>query len=153
MGRRFSPNAFAQAGILLAVSLILGAIVNLARPTPVPWDSATAFRVIPHIQVSEAFEVLSAGDCLFIDARPWEFHQQGRILNAVSLPVKSSAEEIRALLPDPHPWRLVVLYCDDEFCDAADALGRRLDRMGHPRLVVLEGGWRAWTQAQLPTEQ
>lgn len=152
MERRFSPSASTQAAILLAVTLVLGAVANLMRPRPIPWDSATAFKVMPHMQVFEAFKVLSAGDSLFIDARPEDFYQQGRILNAVSLPFKASEDEIRALLPDPHPWRLLVIYCEDAFCDAADALGRRLDRMGYDRIVVLEGGWRAWNQARLPTE-
>lgn len=152
MGRRFFPNAFIQAILLLVVSALIAVAANFARPTPVPWDDRPAYKIPPTLPVGRALDALMGGETLFVDARPDTFYAQGHILNALSLPVKSTSASITNSIPMPHPYRLIIVYCDDEHCDAADAMARKLDRLGYDKLFVLEGGWRAWTQANLPVE-
>jgi rhodanese-related sulfurtransferase len=151
VGQRFLRNVFGQALILLVITFVVGLTVNLARPTPVPFDGRRAFEMLPHISLEEAIKALDAGGSLFLDARPKEFYEQGRILNAMSLPLNSPDADVRRALPNPPPYDKVIIYCDDEDCDAADTMARRLKRMGYEKLWVLEGGWRAWSQANLPT--
>ena len=151
MARRFLRSALGQTSVLLLLTLVLGAGVNAARPNRIPWDSRPAYPILPHIDLGQTIQALEAGDCLFLDARPVEFFRRAHILNAVSVPLTSTDAEVRKILPMPHPYRQVIVYCEDESCDAADAMARRLKRMGYEKLVVLEGGWRVWSQAGLPT--
>ena len=72
-------------------------------PTPVPFDGRLAFEMLPHISLDDAVKSLEAGDSLFLDARPKEFYESGRILNALSLPLSSPETEVRKALPNPHP--------------------------------------------------
>lgn len=152
MGWRFLHNAFGQALILVLVSSAVGITVNIARPTPVPFGGKRAFEMLPPIALERALREMERGESLFLDARPKVFYEAGRILNAMSLPVNSTEEEVRNELPNPHPYDKIIIYCEDQDCDAADTMARRLKRMGYEKLFVLEGGWRAWTQANLPTQ-
>lgn len=153
MGRQFFPNAFVQSLLLFVVAALIAAAANFVRPTPVPWDDRPAYKILPTISVGRALDALTGGETLFVDARPDTFYAEGHVLNALSLPVKSTSPVITNTIPLPHPYRLIIVYCDDEHCDAADAMARKLDRLGYDKLFVLEGGWRAWTQANLPMEQ
>jgi len=150
--RRFLHNPLAQALLILVVSAALGALVNAARPKPVPWDSKPAFDILPHLPLAESLEAFDAGDCLFIDARPVEFFQQGHILNAISVPLTAPEAEVLDAVQKDHPYRRLIIYCEDENCDAADAMARRMKRMGYANLFVLEGGWLAWSKANLPAQ-
>ena len=51
----------------------------------------------------------------------------------------------------PEPATPLVLYCGGGFRSAlaADAL----QKMGYTNVVSMDGGWRAWTDAGLPTEK
>jgi rhodanese-related sulfurtransferase len=152
VGRRFLDNELGQTLILVLVSFVAGITVNVARPTPVPFDGTPALEPLPHITLDRAMKELERGESLFLDARPKVFSDTGRILNAMSLPLASTDEEVRKALPNPSPYNKIIIYCEDEDCDAADTMARRLKRMGYEKLFVMEGGWRAWTQANLPTQ-
>ncbi len=134
------------------MSAVLGAAVNIARPRPVPWGSKPAYDVLPHLDLTEAATDLEAGDCLFLDARPVEFYRQSRVLNAISVPQSAPEEELKKAVPVSHSYRRIIIYCEDKDCDAADGMARRMKRLGYDRLFVLEGGWRDWSAAHLPSE-
>ncbi len=152
MAQRFAHNAFAQALVIFALSAALGIVANLARPTPVPMDDRPAYELQPQVPALRGYKLLSNGESLFVDARPVEFFRQSHILNAVSLPLQSPETEIRKQIPLPHPYKQIIVYCEDETCGAADSMARRLKRLGYDKVAVLLGGWRAWTEQDLPTE-
>jgi len=147
---RFVTNTFVQAILLVVIAFVLGIVFNAARPIPVQFDETPAFETLPHIAIQRGYKAWETGGSLFLDARPTVFYQQGHILNSLSMPLKSPEADIRNLLPQPHPFDKVIVYCEDEQCDAADAMARRLKRLGYDKIFVLEGGWRSWSQANLP---
>lgn len=150
--RRLLDNAFAQAILLLIVSAALGSGVNLVRPKSVPWGNTPAYEIFPHLELTEAAKELEAGDCLFLDARPIEFFQQSHVLNAISVPLSTPEAEVKKAVPVAHSFRRIIIYCEDKDCDAADGMARRMKRLGYDKLFVMEGGWRAWSEANQPSE-
>src|SRR5687768_14271831 len=99
MARRVWQNAFAQALILLLVAAGIGAVVNVARSKPVPWDSKPAYEILPHLELGDALTEFEAGDCLFLDSRPTSFFKLGHILNAISVPLETLDAEVRKQVP------------------------------------------------------
>jgi rhodanese-related sulfurtransferase len=57
--------------------------------------------------------------------------------------------DVEQLLPDQ--GAPIVLYCGGGFRSALAA--DNLQKMGYRDVVSMDGGWRAWTEKQLPIEQ
>jgi rhodanese-related sulfurtransferase len=57
--------------------------------------------------------------------------------------------DIEAKVPDKNAT--LVLYCGGGYRSAL--AGDALQNMGYNKVISLDGGWRAWQQAGLPTEK
>ncbi|MBX9581206.1 MAG: sulfurtransferase [Gemmataceae bacterium] len=84
-----------------------------------------------------------------VDVREESEYAAGHAAGAVHLGKGVIERDIEAKVPDPATP--LVLYCGGGFRSAlaADAI----QKMGYANVVSMDGGWRAWTQAGLPTEK
>ena len=84
-----------------------------------------------------------------VDVREESEYAAGHAAGAVHLGKGVIERDIEAKVPDPAAP--LVLYCGGGFRSAlaADAL----QKMGYTNVVSMDGGWRAWTEAGLPTEK
>jgi rhodanese-related sulfurtransferase len=97
-------------------------------------------------------DLLAAADALdepvhLVDVRPFERFVAGHVPGAVPVP---SGELVQRT--DDHlgvHGAAVVLVCDDGTRAAVAATWLR--RMGRQRVVVVDGGWRAWDDEGLPS--
>ena len=91
-------------------------------------------------QAGEAFHLL--------DVREDSEWTAGRAAGSIHLGKGIIERDIEKTVPDR--GAKIVLYCGGGFRSAlaADAL----QKMGYTNVYSLAGGWRAWTQANLPTE-
>ena len=82
-----------------------------------------------------------------VDVREESEYAAGHAAGAVHIGKGVIERDIEAKVPDPATP--VVLYCGGGFRSAlaADAL----QKMGYTNVVSMDGGWRAWTEAGLPT--
>lgn len=85
---------------------------------------------------------------VLVDVREQEEWDRGHLPGAIHLGKGVIERDIEAAVPDPDTE--LVLYCGGGFRSAlaADALRR----MGYTRVVSMDGGWKAWTEAGYPTE-
>lgn len=83
-----------------------------------------------------------------VDARRHPGRQQ--IRGALRYDERALLTEERLALPLPHEGRIVV-YADSE--EEAERVAERLREQGYEQTVVLEGGFEAYQQAGLPTEE
>lgn len=93
---------------------------------------------------------LTAGDkFILVDVREESEYAAGHAAGAIHLGKGVIERDIEAKVPDPATP--LVLYCGGGFRSAlaADAL----QKMGYTNVISMDGGWRAWTQAGLPTEK
>lgn len=83
-----------------------------------------------------------------IDVREESEYAAGHLPGAVHIGKGVIERDIEAKVPDPATP--LVLYCGGGFRSAlaADVLGK----MGYTNVISMDGGWRAWTEKQLPTE-
>lgn len=86
---------------------------------------------------------------LLVDVREESEWAKGRLPGAVHIGKGVIERDIEAECSDH--GRELVLYCGGGFRSALAA--DNLQRMGYRSVLSLEGGWRAWTDAGLPTER
>lgn len=92
---------------------------------------------------------LSAGESLnLIDVREESEFARGRLPGARHLGKGVIERDIEQVFPDTNIE--LILYCGGGYRSAlaADAL----QRMGYTNVISMDGGWRGWTEAGLPTE-
>jgi rhodanese-related sulfurtransferase len=92
----------------------------------------------------------NAGDAfVLVDVREESEYAAGHIPGAVHIGKGVIERDIEAKIPDPASP--LVLYCGGGFRSAlaADAL----QQMGYTNVISMDGGWRAWTEKNLPTEK
>jgi rhodanese-related sulfurtransferase len=99
----------------------------------------------------EGYKAMCAAgeDHLLIDVREDNEWTAGRAAGAVHLGKGIIERDIEAKVPDRSTC--LVLYCGGGYRSAlaADALGQ----MGYATVISLDGGWRAWNEAGMPTEK
>lgn len=83
-----------------------------------------------------------------LDARRHPGKEQ--IRGAVRYDERALLSEERLTLPLPHDGRIVV-YADSD--DDAERVAARLREQGYAEAAILEGGFDAYRQAGLPTEE
>ena len=96
----------------------------------------------------EGYKKLPREGHLLIDVREDNEWAAGHAKGAIHLGKGIIERDIESAVPDKSAT--LVLYCGGGFRSAlvADAL----QKMGYTAAISLDGGWRAWNAAALPTE-
>lgn len=97
----------------------------------------------------EIGEYKTLGNHILIDVREDNEWAAGHAAGAIHLGKGIIERDIETQVPDKSAK--IVLYCGGGYRSAlaAEALGK----MGYTNAISLEGGWRAWNEAGLPTEK
>jgi rhodanese-related sulfurtransferase len=109
-------------------------------------DAKTRIR---QTDVNEVNEKLNRGDrFVLIDVREESEYARGHLPGAVHLSKGLIERDIEAWIPDHNTP--IVLYCGGGYRSALSA--DNIQKMGYKDVLSMDGGWRAWTEAGLPTE-
>jgi rhodanese-related sulfurtransferase len=151
----------ARALVLLVVGVGLGLAANAVRSDgvalrgfapPVTCSAsaggpAAAVEVLPPTRVAE---LCADPSVLIADARPPEQFAVGHVANAVHLPCAATGARASSVMGQIAGMRTVIVYGDTtaEARPVAEDLRRRIGPSG-VRVVVLDGGFPAWSQAGL----
>jgi rhodanese-related sulfurtransferase len=109
-------------------------------------DAKTRVRQIDIAEYQQMKDLGEAG--LLVDVREDNEWAAGHAAEAIHLGKGVIERDIEKTVPDKSTR--MVLYCGGGFRSAlaADALRA----MGYTNAISLDGGWRAWKEAGLPTE-
>ena len=105
---------------------------------------------VRQIDIATYRSMMAAGEQhLLIDVREDNEFAAGHAEGAQHLGKGIIERDIESKIPDRDAT--LVLYCGGGFRSAlaADAL----QQMGYTRVISLDGGWRAWNEAGLPTRK
>ena len=105
---------------------------------------------VRQIDIATYRSMMAAGEQhLLIDVREDNEFAAGHAEGAQHLGKGIIERDIESKIPDRDAT--LVLYCGGGFRSAlaADAL----QQMGYTRVISLDGGWRAWNEAGLPTKK
>ena len=98
---------------------------------------------VKEIDVEGAARVIDSGQCVVLDVRESQEHEQGTIEGALRIPRGVAEMQVPRAVPDPSTR--IICYCAGGGRSAlvADALGR----MGYTNIESMAGGIRAWVQS------
>ncbi len=89
-----------------------------------------------------------AGGFTLIDVREPDEYAAGHLPGAVSMPRGVLERDVEAAVPIL--GAPLVLYCGGGYRSALAAAS--LGEMGYTDVASMDGGWRAWTEADFPTD-
>ena len=112
--------------------------------------AADAKSRVRECTVEDVKRRLAAGDrFLLVDVREESEYAAGHAAGAVHMSRGVIERDIEAKVPDP--TTPLVLYCGGGFRSALVA--DNLQKMGYTNVISMDGGWRAWLAAGMPTEK
>jgi rhodanese-related sulfurtransferase len=103
---------------------------------------------VREINVQQYVE-MSSETHILIDTREDNEWQAGHAQGAIHLSKGIIERDIETKVPDKSAK--LVLYCGGGFRSALAV--DNLQKMGYTNAISLDGGWRAWNEAGLPTEK
>lgn len=114
------------------------AIVNDAR------------KRVKETNVADVKRRMDAGETfVLVDVREESEWARGHLPGAVHLGKGVIERDIEAKLPDT--GAKLILYCGGGFRSALSA--DNLQKMGYTNVESMDGGWRGWLEAGLPTQK
>jgi rhodanese-related sulfurtransferase len=104
-----------------------------------------------HVKETNVAEVKRRGDAgekfLLVDVREDNEWARGHVPGAVHLSKGIIERDIEQRVPDTS--EKVILYCGGGFRSALAA--ENLQKMGYTNVESMDGGWKGWVEAGLPT--
>ena len=105
---------------------------------------------VKECSIEDVKKKLEAGEKFtLVDVREDSEWARGRIKGAIHLGKGIIERDVEEAVPD-HATPL-ILYCGGGFRSALAA--DNLQKMGYTNVISMDGGWRGWTEAGLPTEK
>ena len=109
-----------------------------------------AKKRVKETNVADVKRRMDAGEKLIlVDVREDNEWAKGHLPGAVHLGKGIIERDIEQVVPDT--GRKLVLYCGGGFRSALVA--DNLQKMGYTNVESMDGGWRGWLEAGLPTVQ
>jgi rhodanese-related sulfurtransferase len=110
----------------------------------------TARARIEEVTIADVQRMQASGDAFhLVDVREQDEWSRGHLPDARHLGKGIIERDIETVIPDTKAR--IILYCGGGYRSAlaADALRQ----MGYTNVASMDGGWRAWTEANLPTKR
>jgi len=105
---------------------------------------------VKETNVSEVKRRMGSGEkFLLVDVREDHEWAKGHLPGAVHMGRGIIERDIETHMPDT--GAKMILYCGGGFRSALVA--DNLQKMGYTNVESMDGGWRGWTEAGLPTEK
>ena len=152
-------QAIREAGVLVVVAAVLGFIYTAATEKGLfarsPRSQAalrTAADTPSMISFAEARSLFDSTSTLFVDARHEFDYKLGHVKGAINVPL-AEYDEKKSALDGISRSRVIVAYCDGAGCNSSIELSVKLMKDGFTNVKIFFGGWREWTDANLPTEK
>jgi rhodanese-related sulfurtransferase len=160
-------NAASPLGVSLRVasdSPVAAAHAPLALPDPDLQNETTTAVIVasgppapgaPQLPASMAWAevkpLLARGEIVLVDARDAVAYDAGHIPGAVSLPLRSLAENAAAFAAQHPKTRPLVIYCGSIGCPLAQVLARQLRAdYGYTDVREMPGGYVEWRTVEGP---
>jgi rhodanese-related sulfurtransferase len=113
-----------------------------------------AMTQIESVSPKDAFDEMTADNAVFLDVREpveWEHHIAGAVQVPRGLLEFAADPASPRHKPELDPTRRVIVYCRSGVRASLAAL--TLKTLGYEHAANLDGGFSAWKEAGLPTEE
>ncbi len=138
---------------ILGLTLLCGLIFNLSNPSGIQLvPRLESDESLTEILPAQAMEKHSAGESLFVDARPANFFDQKRLKDAVNLPLSLFDITYLMTLNDADKSREIIVYGRTLSNLYDSQVARKLIIRGHKNVRILKGGLQEWAKKGYPTQ-
>ena len=136
-----SRSILRECALLLGLAAVAALLAGWLHPKSPTWSWSK-----PGVAEVELSDVLRwPPPVLWVDARTVEAYGNRHIPGAISLNEGDWERLLPGLIAGWQPNSKVVVYCDSQACDAAQAVALRLQHeLGLGDIHVLKGGWATW---------
>ena len=150
-----------QIYIYVTLSLFISFFVNIFRTDSLTYIAVPLEKIedITEIENSsiqpqvreisiDLAERLFSDSVLFVDARAEEYYLEGHIPNSIcNDDFDSLVYQVEDLITYNNGF---VVYCSDDDCGSSEDLAYQLQGQGFTNIYLFKGGWKQWTQNNLP---
>lgn len=152
------PGDIARIAAWAAVSLLLAMGINAVNPARLPLRLAPGERPAVSTATCERIKFGDAGVAdapggVLLDVRePHDFsaaHPPG----AVNLPYREFSTYFPDFRTATNPQKPIYVYCYGSECGTSLRVASRLLQSGFTNVTIVRGGFEAWKERGLPTEQ
>ena len=143
--------------------MLISFIVNILRTESLPFLAAPLKKIEDITQIEntslqpqireisiDIAEKLFLDSLLFIDARAKEYYHKGHIPNSIC---NDNFDSLIYQIEDSITYiDGFVVYCSDDDCGSSEDLAYQLQEQGFMNIYLFKGGWKQWTENDLPIE-
>jgi rhodanese-related sulfurtransferase len=143
-----------QALCVIIISTALAFAVNALRPLPLslvmPFPPEYRCSTIPHsglpMRVEPALTMFGRGDVVFVDARPSQAFEKGRIQKARNIPYSFIDPVGKETVRELKRYKSVIIYCNRKDAQVSMSMAGELSEEGVAGATYLEGGFLEWVK-------
>ncbi len=134
-------SAVRQALLLVALAFVPAIGQAIYFRNKVSWQSPVPASELVTVDQARSWD----DNVIWVDARPAEEFEQDHIPGAFSLNEDRWNELLPQFLGQWSPEKKVVVYCNEQSCNASREVAKRLrDEAQLKNVFVLDGGWESW---------
>ena len=152
-----------QIYIYITLSLLISFCVNILRTESLAFIAVPLKKIEDITQIEnsslqpqireisiDVAERLFSDSVLFIDARAEENYLEGHIPNSIcNDDFDSLIIQVEDIIANNDGF---VVYCSDDDCGSSEDLSYQLQDQGFTNIYLFKGGWKQWTENNLPIE-
>jgi len=152
-------RTFLRILIIALCSLILGVSLNTDNDQGIHWETllkANPFVIQSNAEVfvppDKAYFYAMGHEAIFFDVRPFDEYEMDHIPGALPL-------SLNTVLSNPHILstvdfdRMIIIYGYESDMEDAKILAQLVRRFGYSMTMLLEGGFAAWLDQELPVNE
>ena len=143
------------------ISFFVSISVNLIRSHSLPYIAEKLEKIkninqvngiISHSAIREInidiAKKLFQNNMLFVDARSEQYYDEGHIPRSIcNDDIDKLVNEIENRIAFDAGF---VVYCSDDDCGSSEELAISLQEQGFANIFLFKGGWKQWTENNLP---
>ncbi len=151
-----------RLALLAGLPALVAAVQSMSMPVSLPppreetADAAGVTEADPAeataAEVEWARQHYEDGTALFVDSRPLNQFETGRIPGAFPVPFEEIARGAPAVLDLLPTDYLLIIYCSGGDCESSHYVQTMLGEYGYTETAIFEAGFPAWVDAGLPVE-
>jgi 3-mercaptopyruvate sulfurtransferase SseA len=150
-----------EGAIIFLIAVSFALLTNLFRSDSLPLvqtkpasvSFSTKNNQEPTVSLQVLKEKFNKPGIILIDARSPQEFKEGHIPWAINIPYHEFSEKLPEFMQQISFSQETIIYCGGIECSDAQDTASLLKAKGYKDVKVYKGGWKEWTQNNMPVEK
>jgi len=156
-----NKDDLSEGVIIFFIAVSLALLTNLFRSDSIPLVhpnlASVSFSTKNNQESIISFRVLkekfNKPGIILIDVRPPHEFKEGHIPWAINIPSHEFPEKLPEFMKQISFSQEIIIYCGGIECSDGNDMAFLLKAKGYKDVKVYNGGWKEWTQNNMPVEK